>query len=75
VILACILLAVIVSVLLIRYLPKSYRSSSLLLVENQKIPESYVKGTVGGSIEQRLMLIQQQVMSGTLLTQIIEELE
>lgn len=55
-------------------LPKSYRSSTLILVEDQKIPEQYVKGTFGGSIEERLTMIQQQVMSRSLLSRIIEEL-
>src|SRR5262245_36423256 len=54
-------------------LPKSYRSSTLILIENPKIPEDIVKGIVGGSLEERLTMIQQQVMSRTLLTQIIQE--
>lgn len=54
-------------------LPKSYRSSTLILIENQKIPDDYVKGIGGASIEERLTMIQQQVMSRTLLSQIIEE--
>ena len=29
-------------------LPKSYRSSTLILIENQKIPDDYVKGIGGG---------------------------
>ncbi len=55
------------------WLPKSYRSSTLILIENQKIPDEYVKGIGGASIEERLTMIQQQVMSRTLLSQIIEE--
>ena len=54
-------------------LPKSYRSSTLIVIENQKIPDDYVKGIGGASVEERLTLIQQQVMSRTLLSQIIEE--
>ena len=54
-------------------LPKSYRSSTLILIENQKIPEDYVKGIGGANIEQRLTTIQQQVMSRTFLSQILEE--
>lgn len=54
-------------------LPKSYRSSTLILIENQKIPEDYVKGIGGASIEQRLTMIQQQVMSRTILSQILDE--
>ncbi len=54
-------------------LPKSYRSSTLILIENQKIPEDYVKGIGGASVEQRLTMIQQQVMSRTILSQILDE--
>lgn len=54
-------------------LPKSYRSSTLIMIENQKIPEDYVKGIGGASIEQRLTMIQQQVMSRTILSQILDE--
>lgn len=53
-------------------LPKIYRSSTLIMIENQKIPDDYVKGMGGASIEERLTMIQQQVMSRTLLSQIIE---
>ena len=53
--------------------PESYRSSTLILVESQKIPQDYVKALIGSSIEERLNSIQQQVMSRTLLTQMIQE--
>lgn len=53
--------------------PESYRSSTLIIVESQKIPEDYVKALVGPSIEARLSSIQQQVMSRTLLTQMVQE--
>ena len=52
--------------------PESYRSSTMILVESQKIPEDYVKALIGPSIEERLNSIQQQVMSRTLLTQMIQ---
>ena len=55
--------------------PESYRSSTLILVESQKIPEDYVKTLIGSSIEERLNSIQQQVMSRTLLTQMIQEFD
>lgn len=54
-------------------LPKSYRSTTTVLVESQKIPESYVKSGVEGSIEGRISAIQQIVMSQSLLTQVAEE--
>jgi polysaccharide chain length determinant protein (PEP-CTERM system associated) len=55
--------------------PESYRSSTLILVESQKIPEDYVKALIGANIEERLNSIQQQVMSRTLLTQMIQEFD
>ena len=72
-IVAAIVVSLGISLTLCLVLPKSYRSSTLILVENQKIPEDYVKATVGGSIEERLTMIQQQVMSRTLLGRVIEE--
>jgi len=65
----CVLVAGILCVVL----PKSYRSSTLILIENAKIPDDYVKGLVGASVEERLTMLQQQVMSRTLLGQIIED--
>ena len=68
-----ILAGIVVAGVLCQVLPKSYRSSTLIVIENQKIPDDYVKGIGGASVEERLTLIQQQVMSRTLLSQIIEE--
>ncbi len=55
------------------YLPKVYRSSTLILVETQKIPETYVRPVIGGTIFERLTMIQQQVLSRTLLLKVIDE--
>ena len=74
IVMSAILAGVAIAGLLCVVLPKSYRSSTLILIENQKIPDDYVKGIGGASIEERLTMIQQQVMSRTLLSQIIEEL-
>jgi polysaccharide chain length determinant protein (PEP-CTERM system associated) len=68
-----VLLSVIVAAVLCYVLPKSYRSSTLILVEGQQVPEDYVKATVNSSIEERLTMIQQQVMSRTLLTSVVDE--
>jgi uncharacterized protein involved in exopolysaccharide biosynthesis len=46
-------------------LPPVYRSSTLILVEPQKIPESYVHPTVTSSVEERLNTISQQILSRT----------
>ncbi len=55
------------------FLPKSYRSSTLILVEQQKVPENYVKSSVSSSIEDRLGTIREQIMSRTLLQKVIDE--
>jgi polysaccharide chain length determinant protein (PEP-CTERM system associated) len=54
-------------------LPPVYRSSTLILVEPQKIPESYVPPTVTSSVEERLNTISQQILSRTNLEKIISE--
>ena len=60
-----ILVGIVLAGALCLVLPKSYRSSTLIVIENQKIPDDYVKGIGGASVEERLTLIQQQVMSRT----------
>lgn len=70
---APLLISLIVAGLLFRYLPKAYRSSTLILVEAQKVPEDYVKSAVTGTIEDRLATIRQQILSRSLLQKIIDE--
>lgn len=72
-ILASVIVSVGAAVTLCYVLPKSYRSTTTVLVESQKIPESYVKSGVEGSIEGRISAIQQVVMSRSLLIEIAEE--
>lgn len=73
VVLGCAVVGVAIAAILCVILPKSYRSSTLILIENQKIPTDYVKGIGGANIEQRLTMIHQQVMSRTFLSQIMDE--
>src|SRR5262245_57829736 len=68
---ACVVIAAVLCLIL----PKSYRSSTSILIENAKIPEDYVKGIVSASVEERLTMLQQQVMSRSLLSQIVEEFD
>ena len=53
--------------------PKSYRSETLLAVEERQIPESYVQGVAEGNVEQRIFLIQRQMRSQTLLGKIVKD--
>ncbi|MBW1801872.1 MAG: lipopolysaccharide biosynthesis protein, partial [Deltaproteobacteria bacterium] len=52
-------------------LPPSYISKSTILIENQLIPQEYVRTTITGFVEERLQIIKQQIMSRTRLMEII----
>lgn len=54
-------------------LPREYRSSTVIVVEDQRIPDRLVQGIVMGAVADRLNLIQQQVTSRTMLESIIKE--
>jgi polysaccharide chain length determinant protein (PEP-CTERM system associated) len=56
-------------------LPDRYRSSTLILVVPQRVPENYVRPAVSESIEQRLLSISPQILSETRLERIISELD
>jgi succinoglycan biosynthesis transport protein ExoP len=55
-------------------LPKSYKSETMILVDPQKVPIDYVKGSVGGDVTERLQAISQQILSRTSLQKIIDQL-
>jgi polysaccharide chain length determinant protein (PEP-CTERM system associated) len=55
-------------------LPDIYRASTVILVEAQQVPESYVRSTVASSVQERLRTITQQIKSRTRLEQVIREL-
>jgi polysaccharide chain length determinant protein (PEP-CTERM system associated) len=54
-------------------LPDRYRSSTLIMVVPQRVPESYVRATVTTRIEDRLQSISQQLLSRTRLERIIRD--
>ncbi len=69
---------VLVSVLtvpIVMSLPATYRSTTLILVEAQKVPEEFVKPTVTTEVEDRLHSITQQILSRTRLERVIEEFD
>ena len=55
------------------FAPK-YTSQSLVLVEGQRVPDSYVKPVITSDFTQRIATLQQQVLSGTRLRPMIERL-
>jgi len=55
-----------------RVLQPRYTSQTLVLVEQQKVPESYVRSVVTDVLTQRLATMQQQILSRSRLQPIIE---
>src|SRR4030095_7336948 len=55
-------------------LPDIFASDTLILVDPQKVPESYVKSTVTGDVRNRLGTLSQQILSTTRLQKIIDTL-
>jgi polysaccharide biosynthesis transport protein len=55
-------------------LPNIYSSETVIMVDPQKVPESYVKSTVSGDIRNRLGTLSQQILSATRLQKIIDTL-
>jgi polysaccharide chain length determinant protein (PEP-CTERM system associated) len=56
-----------------KYLPKFYRATTLILVQPQRVPETYVRTTVTESVADRLSTISQEILSRSRLEKIIEE--
>ncbi len=55
-------------------LPDVYTSETVILVDPQKVPETYVKATVTGGVRDRLSTLSQQILSATRLQMIINTL-
>lgn len=55
-------------------IPSTYRSGTLILVEQPSVPEKYVVSNVDNDIQHQLDSITQQIMSRTRLLRIIESL-
>ena len=53
-------------------LPSRYTSQTLVLVEEQKVPESFVKPVITDLLEQRLATMQEQILSRSRLQPIVE---
>jgi uncharacterized protein involved in exopolysaccharide biosynthesis len=66
--------AVVISFAFYKNLPKIYKATTLILVQPQKIPESYVRSTVTGSVNDQLSTIGQEILSRTRLEKVIQSL-
>jgi polysaccharide chain length determinant protein (PEP-CTERM system associated) len=67
------LLSILIGIGLSLKLPKVYRANTLILVQPQKVPESYVQEIVSLAIEDRVHTLTQQVTSRTNLEKIIKK--
>ncbi len=56
-----------------RVLPAKYRSETVILVEQQKVPERYVESNVAIDLQQRLQNITEQILSRTRLLGIVTD--
>jgi polysaccharide biosynthesis transport protein len=55
------------------FLPAVYRSETVILVEQQKVPEQYVVSNVSADLQDRLQNMTQQILSRTRLLGIMEQ--
>src|SRR5258708_38570002 len=68
------LLAPIAGLLVSYAFPPKYSSQSLVLVEDQKVPDAYVTPVITSDFTQRLATMQQQVLAGNRLRPMVERL-
>lgn len=68
-----IVIATVAGAMVARMLPSYYRSTTLILVEQQQVPEAFVTPTDKTPFNQRLNTIRQQIMSRSKLEKIISE--
>jgi succinoglycan biosynthesis transport protein ExoP len=71
-VLSVFLTVTVTTVIVAERLPNIYTSETVILVDPQKVPESYVKATVTGDVRNRLGTLTQQILSATRLQKIIE---
>ena len=66
-------ISVLASVGVYKYLPKVYKATTLILVQSQRVPERYVLSTNTDSVASRLNTIGQEILSRTRLEKVIQE--
>ncbi len=64
---------VLISLGVYKYMPKVYKATTLILVQAQTVPESYVRPTVTATVLDRLNTISQEILNRTTLEKIINE--
>ncbi len=67
------LVVLVVAILVARLLPSIFESSSTILIEEQQIPQEFVRSTVTGFADQRIQTLTQQILSRVRLWEIIQQ--
>jgi succinoglycan biosynthesis transport protein ExoP len=57
------------------FLPVAYQSESVILVEQQKVPDQYVTPNVNNNLQNRLQSLTEQILSRTRLQELIDHLQ
>jgi len=57
------------------FLPAKYRSETMILIEQQRVPEKLVESNVAVDLQQRLQSMSEQILSRTRLVGIIEKFQ
>lgn len=67
------LLIPLAGVIVAKKLPPIYESRSTILIEEQQIPQEFVRSTVTGYADQHVQILTQQILSRTKLWEIVEQ--
>jgi polysaccharide chain length determinant protein (PEP-CTERM system associated) len=68
-----VVLSMVISYGVYKRLPKVFKATTLILVQPQRVPESYVRSTITDSVAGRLATISQEILSRTRLEKVIQE--
>lgn len=71
-ILTCAIVCLALGLVLSRVIPPQYQSQTLILIEQQKVPEDYVKPVVDQDLSARLASMKEQILSRSRLEPIIK---
>ena len=69
------LVVLVVAILFAFLWPATYQSSSTILIEEQQIPQEFVRSTVTGFADQRIQSLTQQILSRVKLWEIIQQFD
>ena len=66
-------IVLVLTLLLVVLIPPTYRSSAIILIEHQDIPEDLVQSTITSYADERIQVISQRVLTNANLSKIIDK--